>query len=353
MAIVTNPRGTDINTILATTRDNIDKSGKVNNAIIESCPTLNFLKSKGRMKTADGGYQIQVNLMYDRNSTFGYYDPYELLDNTPQNPVSSAFYSWAQGAFTVSLDGLSEFQNSGPHKIVNYVTELVQNGTMTAAEQQNIHLWKGDTTNLSGSDWDANGNKAIIPIPYLIAGVNTMDPGGIDTSANTWWDNQRLDFGATPNGSVFIAKVLNLYNTCSRKAGGPPDQIVFDQTSYENFIMTLHHKQRYTSTDRTMPGFNGVYFYNADIFWDYHVPDPEAGENYDNPPTAGAGYFINSKYLTLYTGKGKDWKSTPFRRAERQDAKQATWFWIGQLVASNRQKLGLLYGITKAMTTSS
>ena len=122
--------------------------------------------------------------------------------------------------------------------------------------------------------------------------------------------------------------------------------MIGDMYSFENYENALDQNKRYTSDDKAMAGFNGLYYKRAQFFWDEHVADVNAnsmaGYNYDSASWAdGTIYFINTKFLKLMQMKGKDFRPTPFQKPEDQDARVSNYVWYGQLAATNRRKHGV------------
>ena len=113
-------------------------------------------------------------------------------------------------------------------------------------------------------------------------------------------------------------------------------------------------KQFRTSDERMASlGFENLKYMKAVITPSVFACDPEAGENYDNPPTAGVAYFLNSKYLKLIQKKGRTFKPGPFRPAPKQLMSTAIFESELQLITTNRQKNCVLFGITKTAPTAS
>src|SRR5438477_815155 len=78
-----------------------------------------WLTNQGRKLTEDGGESILVQLMYGKNSTVRSYDGYEVIDNTPQEGMTSAKFPWKQVAGTVTISRKEERQNSGKQRMIN------------------------------------------------------------------------------------------------------------------------------------------------------------------------------------------------------------------------------------------
>ena len=75
--------------------------------------TLSSIKRAGGLEEKEGGYEIAEPLMYAANDTVKAYSGAEPFDMTPQDPVTTATYSWKQVGGTTQINGLEAFQNSG------------------------------------------------------------------------------------------------------------------------------------------------------------------------------------------------------------------------------------------------
>jgi len=353
MAGITTPRSASYDALLSTTLDKYYKSGKMHDAIFNSNPTFAAFKEKKRMQYADGGYQVAVNLMYGTNTTVGSYSRYEVLDVAPQDGITQAFYPWAQYAGAVSIDGLSEFQNSGAGKIIDLLGAKVEQTTMTFGEEINKHLMDLENITLSTST-TGNSGKNIQGLPCMIhlAPNTTNTYGGITNTSGAydWWESQLFTHATDTWAGVFYG-MMRTYNLCTKGSGGSPDLIITDMGSYEHYEQYMSDKKRYLKSDRATAGFEAVYFKGAKMFWDTHMPDTTTEVNYDSGSwTEGAMFFLNSKFCKLIIGKGRDFKPGKFQSPEDQDAKTALYRAYLQLVCSNRRKQGLYTGIEETLT---
>lgn len=334
--------------LLSLTADNYYKAGLVHDAVFKSNPTFAALHKKGVKTETTGGGKIQVNLMYGKNDTVKSYSRYEQLDTAPQDGIEPAFYPWSQYSGSVAIDGLSEFQNSGAPAIQKLLREKMTQLTMSFSEKMNADLW--DRENLTiATALTGNGNKNIMSIPlYVQAVVATASTvGGIDQNTNAWWKNQMTDSDDTGSYALLLQELRTMYSKCSKGAGGPPDMVIADLTTYNIYEAAMDTKIRYTADEDASLGFENVKIKGAKMFWDEHVPDPKVGVNWDSGSVAnGAAYFLNTKFLDLVVGKGKDFAPLGFQQPVDQDARVGLWTFYGQLVCSNRRKQGVLHDIT-------
>jgi len=149
-----------------------------------------------------------------------------------------------------------------------------------------------------------------------------------------------------------------MYNNCMKGYGGSPDMIISNQGAYEAYETGMDTKVRYQADDTATAGFESIKFKGARMFWDEHVPDAEGdgtnGYNWDHASysdvTGGSMYFINTKFLDLVTMAGMDFAPEGFQKMPTQLARTCLYGFAGQLVSSNRRKLGVLWGINSALT---
>lgn len=345
-------RSQTIDSLLTLTADAYYKSGLVHDGVFKSNPTFAAFKAKGIKQ--DGGNQIQVNLMYGQNDTVNSYSRYGTIANDPQELFEPAYFSWAQYAGTVNIDGLSEAQNSGKPAIQKKLREETKNLIMSFSERMNKDLW--DATFTVASATTGNGGLNINSIPLLIQAVPTdaSTVGGIQQSTKAYWRNQTTNSGleTTPTFSEYAQELRHLWNLCSQGYGGSPDVLVANLDAYEAYETGMDFKVRYSMDDTASVGFEAIKFKTAKMYWDAHVPDPTTPHNWDNSSysgsTQGAVYMLNTKNIELVTMPGKDFAPLGFQRPANQDARTGMWVFYGQVIANNRRKLGVLHDITTA-----
>ena len=335
----------DMNTLLTHTTQKINEKGIVFDAVTSSNPLFAELKKGGGLrKSTDGGTHLQVNLMHTHGNTFKMYHRFDVLPNDPQDPATCAYYPWKQGAYTVSIDGLTTLQNAGTSRIKEVISTLFQQASATIAEQTENQLW--DATQVTATT--GGGDKNLYSIPMLIDFDSDRNRAiaGINGSTSAWWRNQTLDYGGTHSATWLKAKLLNMYNTCADKSMGQEPKLIFmDQASYENYELSIEGQRRYADGGSQTAGFEGLYYKKAKVLWSSKITNAEAdGAN----STDGTIYFINPQYFCLYVLGGRNWQfDTKWEKPLQQDAKQTTGFFAGALAVTNRRPHGVIYGVDK------
>jgi len=344
-------RSIDYDALLTTTSELYYKKGIVQDNVFENNIVLKKLKAKGT-KT-QGGEVIRAGIMTGANDGAQSYSRYEPVSVAPQNGMTIAHYPWAQYSAPVSIDGLSEFQNSGAAEIQDLLLEKTTQAAMSLQEKVNEHLM--DVANITVST-GATGNdgKNLISLP-LICQVDPTAPGllgGVQQSTQPKWRNINKT-NAVDTWAGIIADMRYVFNSCSRGGGGAPNLIIADQHSFEQYEAGLDSKSRYTDMGSATAGFEKIYFKTAEMYWDSYVPDMAAGTN-GVPGTAltnGSMFFLNTKFLDLVCGKGKDFKPTPFRTPVDQDARVQLILFYGNLITNNRRKQGLINSILASIAS--
>ncbi|MER9533039.1 phage major capsid protein [Mesorhizobium sp. M0309] len=300
--------------------DNVSK----NNAF------LNRLKKKNKIRNLDGGTEIQVQLEYAENSTYQRYAGLDTLNTNGSDVVTSAKFDWAQVALHVVSSGKELRQNSGKFAMINLVKTKKGNALKTASNNFSVDLYS------DGSLSNQIGGLANI---LQTNGQGTV--GGIDSATWTFWRNKFLEatgtnLAATPtaaNALSFKADMNRLWLSLTRGVD-KPDLITFSHDFYSLYEIGEQQLQRYMDADMAQSGFIGLKYKTADVIFD---------DNTNFTTTAEKGYFINSDYLYVDQHKEAQWTQDDEKKPVNQDAVVIPFYWMGNLVCSNRSLQGVLF----------
>lgn len=358
-------RTIDYDAVLATTLDAY-RPEMVNNIAKESV-LMSAIKEKGGYRSQDGGDRIRIELMYGKTNVSSY-SGYDVLDTTPADGMTTAFYDWKQIATPIAISRKEERKNSGKSKIISLLDSKIKQAEMSITEELNYQLL-GKTVS-GGVFIEGNDTKDITPLAMMLP----KDPGGsvsignIDPSTYAWWRPKVVD-GST-NGSSSQNSNTNAgfdlntyaelrqamkrtYNFCTRGPGGAPNMVMTDQVGYETYESSLEEKVRYGVENAHMAFDNILFKPGCPMYWDEQMPDVENGANYENPnATPLSTYmFLNTKFLEIVYDSQTDFMTTAFTKPENQDAKVAHILWYGNLTCSNRRKQGVLTGVSQDITS--
>ncbi|RWK79636.1 MAG: phage major capsid protein [Mesorhizobium sp.] len=300
--------------------DNVSK----NNAF------LNRLKKKNKIRNLDGGTEIQVQLEYAENNTYQRYAGLDTLNTNGSDVVTSAKFDWAQVALHVVSSGKELRQNSGKFAMINLVKTKKGNALKTAANNFSVDLYS------DGSLSNQIGGLANI---LQTNGQGTV--GGIDSATWTFWRNKFLEatgtnLAAAPsatNAASFKADMNRLWLALTRGAD-KPDIITFSHDFYSLYELGEQQLQRYMDADMAQSGFIGLKYKTADVIFD---------DNTNFTTTAEKGYFLNTDYVYVDQHKEAQWTQDDEKKPVNQDAVVIPFYWMGNLVTSNRSLQGVLF----------
>ena len=301
--------------------DNITRGHKV----------LSWLKSKNRFRKIEGGYNVAIPLMHAQNSTADIYSGYGVLDTTPQDGITTAFYDWSQLSVSIAISRKEKRQNAGKHKIMDLLRAKTKQAQVSIQELLNNCIVQGrlTTPGTADSQFTArvgsldSGASGPLPIANLID-VNASRSsavGNINPNTYAFWQNQNIDSSAS--SFVTLKNELNqLYNRCSKGTGGVADLILADDQGWETYWLSLQQNERYVIEDKKtvdiLGGSDALKFRSAAMIWDEVVPDPSGGENILDGTEANQNesvfYFINSEAMEWVVDSGSDFITTPFMR---------------------------------------
>lgn len=338
--------------------------------IFKDSAFLAYLRMVGAVRKQNGGQRIQVPLMYGKNETVKTVGGYEILDTTPQDGMTSAFYEWAEIAGTISISRKEQRQNSGEARLLDLLQQKIRQAEMSMREELNRQLILGAVSSSTFvPETSAGGNLGILPLFYFLRKLVATDPttggnvGNISGASNSWWRPNAATFdGTADTGNAFTFNVSTLaglamalkrmYNYCSRGSGGSPDIMVGDQITYESYENSQDSKVRYQNTRLADLGFDNVKLRQATFIWDELIPDLDEGALMEDASTpAGTVAFLNTKFYDLTIDSETDIVTTPFIEPENQTAKTAKVLFMGNTTCSNMRKLGVCYAISQSLTS--
>jgi len=309
----------DFNALLSTTLQNYQPT-LVDN-IFKDLVLLNHLNERGRVQVEDGGTSIVEPLMYAVNNTVSSYSGYDAIDLTPQDGISAAEYQWKQIAASIAISGIEEAKNRGTEAIIKLLNAKVQQAEMSLKSSLNDMLFSDGTGN-GGKDFNGLGN---------IVGTQNNTVGGIDASANSWWNPTQA---TTMAAALSLQNMADVYNRAS-KGSDVPDLIVTNHTLFEEYESLLQNNVRYQDVAKANAGFTNLMFKQTPIVFDLAL----ATDASDAPM-----YFLNTKYLKLTGMTGYWFTTTDFQKGTVAgvDARYALVMAFGELTCSNRARQGYI-----------
>lgn len=311
------------------------RSGVLADSVTKNNALLYKLKQRGNVKPFSGGNVILQELMYNDATTqnAGSYSGYDVIDITPNSPISAAQFDIKQYAAAVSISGLEMLQNSGKEQIIDMLEGRVQVGEAQLMNQISAGVY---------SDGTGNGSKDITGLATAVSITPTSGTyGGINRATWTFWQNVKFD--ATTDGgaaatSANIQSYMNRVAVQLVRGMDRPDMIVAGNDYYRLYLESLQAIQRITSEDSAAAGFTSLKYMgaglNCDVFLDGGIGGQLATDRM---------YFLNTKYIFLRPHRDRNF--VPIggdRQSVNQDATVRLIGWAGNLTCSGAQFNGVL-----------
>jgi hypothetical protein len=324
---------TAVTDIIATTIQH--RSGELADNLTNNNALLRRLKSKGNVRPFSGGNVILEEIMYNDTSTnnANSYSGYELINISPDSPISAAQFSITQYADAVTMSGLEMLQNSGKEQIIDLL-----DGRMKVSEARLLNRIAGDIY----LDGTGNGGKNITGLAAAVPDAPTTGTyGSIDRATWTFWRSQKYS-GVTNGGAAVSAANIQQYMTALAiqlvRGQDRADLIVADNNYFQLYVNSLQAIQRVNSETEAGAGFSSLKFYgggqSADVVLDGGI---------GAAATANHMWFLNTKYIHFRPHKDRNF--VPIggeRQAINQDAIVKLYGWAGNLTTSGAQFQGVL-----------
>jgi hypothetical protein len=318
-----------ITDIIATTIQS--RSGVLADNLTENNAVLSRLNSKGNVRPFSGGNVILEEIMYNDPATnnANSYSGYEVLNITPDSPISAAQFSITQYADSVTMSGLEMLQNSSKEAIIDLL-----DGRMQVSEAR---LLNRISTDLYG-DGTGNGGKNITGLAAAIStSPSSGTYGGINRANWTFWRNQSST-GA--DSSALIQAAMTTAAIKSVRGNDKVDLIIAGSTLYSRYVASLQAIQRIAGVDEGAAGFASLKFYGGGM-----SADVVLGGGIGAQETATYMYMLNTNYIFFRPHKERNF--VPIggeRQSINQDAIVKLYGWAGNLTCSNASQQGILTG---------
>lgn len=306
------------------------RSGKLADNTLKQNALLMYLNKRGNVKTFSGGNVILQELMYNDPTTqnAGSYSGYDVIDITPNSPLTSAQFDIKQYAAAVTVSGLDQLQNAGKQQIIDLLEGRVQ-----VAEKQLMNQISSGIY----SDGTGNGGKNITGLAAAISVTPTSGTyGGINRASWTFWRNvafSSLTDGGAAASSANIQSYMNRVVLQTIRGADAPDVAVADNNYYRFFLESMQAIQRVTDEEEATSGFAGLAYMGAGKKMTVYCDGGIGG----SIPT-NRMYFINSDYM--FFRPHSDRNMVPIggeRQSVNQDATVKLIGWAGNLTTSGSQ----------------
>lgn len=321
--------------VIATTIQS--RSGELADNLTNNNALLKKLRERGNVRPFSGGNVIFEELMYNDPATnsANSYSGYEMINTSPDSPISAAQFNIVQYADSVTISGLEMLQNSGKEQIIDLL-----DGRMRVAEARLVNRIAQDIY----LDGTGNGGKNITGLAAAVPDAPTTGVyGGIDRSSWNFWRSKKFS-GTTDGGAAVSAANIQQYMTSLAlslvRGADKPDLWVADGAYFGYYVNSLQAIQRVSSDgDGTAgAGFASLKFYGGGIAADV-VMDGGIG----GAATANHMWALNTKYIFMRPHKDRNF--VPIggeRQAINQDAVVKLFGWAGNMTCSGAQFNGVL-----------
>ena len=334
-----------ITDVIATTIQN--RSGKLADNVTNNNAILRKLKAKGNVRPFGGGNVILEEIMYTDSSTINAnsYSGYELINISPNSPISAAQFSIAQYAGAVTMSGLEMLQNAGEQAIID-----LMEGRIKVAEGQLMNRIDYDLY----LDGTGNAGKNLTGLAAAVTDAGTGTYGGIARATWAFWANQYYR-GVTDGGAAVSAANIQQYMTtlalkCVR-GNNRPDLWVADNTYYGFYVNSLQAIQRITSDNGSATAGAGfgpnLRFFGGGTDAEVVLGGGISGAVNQAGTTGGATsahmWALNTDYIFFRPHRDRNF--VPIggeRQAVNQDAIVKLIGWAGNLTSSGPQFCGAL-----------
>ena len=307
--------------MVSTTLRNMDTTPVDN--VTKHNALLTLMKKKGNIKKTSGGYELQKPLIYNETGNYTRFSGYGEIPTSQQPVITSAKYEWREIALSVQCSYKELNQNNSKEAMIKLKDVRIKAAMATAANNFSVDLYSDGT--------EAN---QIGGLAHIIQDNGQGTVGDIDSSTETWWQNDYQELAGTDAGtySALRAGMNSLWLRLNRGLD-KPELIVMSHDFYSTFEGGLQDLQRYGDATTGDLGFESLKYKTANVVFD---------DNANFGTTAEKAYMLNLDYLELEQHTNASWKQDGERTPVNQMAVVIPIYWMGNLCCTNRDLQGVV-----------
>lgn len=299
---------------------------EVFDAVSTNNALLFMLQKRGNLKKVGGGRSFTHPIYYKQNSSFASYGKLDPISTPLVDDITRAEYPIKVIAGSLVVSTLEEAMNAGnKEKLLDLVEETAIRAKISMAEVMGDQVFKDGSI---ANDFDG--------LQHLISDSPSTqsDVGGIDASANTYWQNQTNTDACTAFNTAGAASGLTLMNTllndCTFGRQGPR-LVVTSKTVYGLYEIGLTSNIRYATTELADAGFRHLAYTTMPIVFD------------DNNP-GNYLYMVDTDNLWLQILSRGNMNITDFESSHDQLTRTALMYLFGNLTTGSRRTQGVMTG---------
>jgi hypothetical protein len=280
--------------------------------IFGSRPLLEYIMSKGRVRTIDGGISIVEPLLLGPGEANSY-GPWQQIQVNAVSGISAAQFPWRQLYATIIISGLEEAQNNGKEQMINLVEAKVMQAEETLKDLLSKMLYGTRGGAALATDFtalttliDSTGAAGGITPAAAPAPENQWRSSTWDATAQTGTDSDGIAIvmpGTAPtapyDGKEIEQVLRHMFLLASDGGSDHVDAIFSGRGWFEAYEASLTPQVRYTDTSKANLGFQNLLFKNVPLYWDPDCPD-------------GTALGLNSKYIGLTLHSDRNFAQSPF-----------------------------------------
>lgn len=284
-----------------------------------------FRLNQSRRREIPGGYQMEVPVLYQKHTTGGAFEGWDVVDVTPQDNFQTAAWDWKQHYSHVSINKRDLIRANSPEAVFNLVQSQFEQAEIDIADKLGTGLQSDGVTNTKEID----GLEGAVDD----AGVLTTY-AGINRTSNTWW--RANDDSSTVTLSV--AALRSMFFNC-KSGGRAPTLIYSDVTQYSRFLALGEADQTFEvgagghDPQLYSAGFDNALMMQVPWVEDSHAFVPTSESN-------SAITFLNEFYIDLGVNPGADFYVWPFESPVDQVGWTSKIDWAGNLIVRNPARQG-------------
>ena len=286
----------------------------------------------------DGGRDVRQPIIFGKMPR-GFYRGLETFDTSRVKTKTSLIFDWKQVFVNITIDGLTDLQNSGASEVIDIVTSEMTTAELSIRDMLGFSLYRDGAVAFTDPDdstqlWGAG--KGLTGLEVAIDdGSNFAAYGGVTRSSGSEGAAVKGNLDAT-GGSLTLDLLQSRFGDATIEPE-KPDLIITTQTLWNKIWARVQPQQRFPTgpgfDDVARAGFAAINFNGAAIVADSHIQ-------------SGRVYLLNTKFIKMIIHQDRNFTPTGWKVPTNQDARIQQILWAGELVVQSPRLSAQIRNVT-------
>jgi hypothetical protein len=244
------------------------QKGSVIDQIFDAAPFWFWLKSKGKLRTEEGGRFITEPLQYAKTDNIKWIGKGSTVPLNDFEFLTISQWQWRYLVASLVRYQVDDQQNRGKMQIINYMNAKQDNVKDALVDEMETMLFGGSGAVTGSGTLETNPRPDGLQVLVPDDPTSAVTVGGIPQNSYSWWQSKALNMTGKSFATYGVSYMRTMINNQSNnRKQDRPDLIMSGQTPYEYYEDTILPAYRISNNKLGDMGFDNIQYKGIPMVW--------------------------------------------------------------------------------------